>query len=148
MSTAIQQLSTPLARHSAAGASFPARHNELARSVQSADSRSKRSPRSIEDFTEFEQRTAYFKDDPIRALKKGANILDRVRVSHMAQAHEHVRFPLPLKLDPVTGRDCTDRERQRLNPGEDLFFGKLNARVATLRLLTSTTRCTISICGS
>ena len=32
---------------------------------------SKRSLRSVEDFTEFEQRTAYFNGDPIRAMKKG-----------------------------------------------------------------------------
>src|SRR6187200_2844441 len=31
---------------------------------------SKRSLRSVEDFTEFEQRTAYFNGDPIRAMKK------------------------------------------------------------------------------
>ena len=41
---------------------------------------SKRSLRSVEDFTEFEQRTVYFNGDAIHALKKGANILDRVRV--------------------------------------------------------------------
>jgi hypothetical protein len=39
---------------------------------------SKRSLRSVEDFTEFEQRTAYFNGDPIRAMKKGMNILDRI----------------------------------------------------------------------
>src|SRR5688572_31156769 len=41
---------------------------------------SKRSLRSVEDFTEFEQRTAYFHGDPIRAMKKGMNILDRIPV--------------------------------------------------------------------
>jgi hypothetical protein len=46
---------------------------------------SKRSLRSVEDFTEFEQRTAYFNGDEIHAIKKGMNILDRVQVSHMAQ---------------------------------------------------------------
>src|SRR3954470_24844131 len=40
---------------------------------------SKRSLRSVEDFTEFEQRTAYFNGDQIHAFKKGANILDRVQ---------------------------------------------------------------------
>ena len=33
---------------------------------------SKRSLRSVEDFTEFEQRTAYFNGDPIHAMKKGS----------------------------------------------------------------------------
>jgi hypothetical protein len=36
--------------------------------------RSNRSLRSVEDFTEFEQRTAYFNGDPIHAMKKGINI--------------------------------------------------------------------------
>ena len=45
---------------------------------------SKRSLRSIEDFTEFEQRTAYFNGDEIHAIKKGMNVLDRIPVSHMA----------------------------------------------------------------
>ena len=36
---------------------------------------SKRSLRSVEDFTEFEQRTAYFNGDPIHAMKKGFMII-------------------------------------------------------------------------
>jgi cytochrome c peroxidase len=85
---------------------------------------SKRSLRSVEDFTEFEQRTAYFNGDAIRALKKGANILDRVRVSHMAQAQNMFDFPPAPKLDPATGR----LDRAKATPaearGEDVFFGK------------------------
>ncbi|HTL27794.1 MAG TPA: hypothetical protein VL282_01175, partial [Tepidisphaeraceae bacterium] len=46
---------------------------------------SKRSLRSVEDFTEFEDRTAYFNGDQVHAFKKGAMIFDRVQVSHMAQ---------------------------------------------------------------
>src|SRR5467141_2195016 len=42
---------------------------------------SKRSLRSVEDFTEFEQRTAYFNGGPMHAMKKGLMILDRVQVS-------------------------------------------------------------------
>ena len=38
---------------------------------------SKRSLRSIEDFTEFEQRTAYFDGDQVTAAKKGVNLPDR-----------------------------------------------------------------------
>src|SRR5204863_7032731 len=53
---------------------------------------SKRSLRSVEDFTELEQRTAYFNGDPIRAIKKGANILDRARVSQMAQLQHMLAF--------------------------------------------------------
>jgi hypothetical protein len=54
---------------------------------------SKRSLRSVEDFTEFEQRTAYFNGDPIHAMKKGFMILDRVQVSHMAQMQNMFDFP-------------------------------------------------------
>src|SRR6185436_18858413 len=60
---------------------------------------SKRSLRSVEDFTEFEQRTAYFNGDPIRAMKKGMNILDRIPVSHMAQLQNMLDFPPAPKLD-------------------------------------------------
>jgi len=85
---------------------------------------SKRSLRSVEDFTEFEQRTAYFNGDPIRAIKKGVNILDRVRVSHMAQFQNMLDFPPAPKLDPVTGR----LDRSKATPtevrGEEVFFGK------------------------
>src|SRR6185369_16048228 len=65
---------------------------------------SKRSLRSVEDFTEFEQRTAYFNGDPIHAMKKGMNILDRIQVSHMAQLQNMIDFPPAPKLDPVTGQ--------------------------------------------
>ena len=54
---------------------------------------SKRSLRSVEDFTEFEQRTAYFNGDEIHAIKKGMNILDRIQVSHMAQMQNMLDFP-------------------------------------------------------
>lgn len=38
---------------------------------------SQRALRTVEDFTEFEQRAAYFDGDPVIASKKGLNILDR-----------------------------------------------------------------------
>lgn len=85
---------------------------------------SKRSLRSVEDFTEFEQRTAYFNGDPIHAMKKGINILDRVRVSHMAQMQNMFDFPPAPKLDIVTGRlDHTKATPSELH-GEQVFFGK------------------------
>jgi len=84
---------------------------------------SKRSLRSVEDFTEFEQRTAYFNGDEIHAIKKGMNILDRIQVSHMAQMQNMLDFPPAPKLT-VLGRldpaKATDSERR----GEQLFFGK------------------------
>jgi len=83
----------------------------------------KRSLRSVEDFTEFEQRTAYFNGDEIHAFKKGMNILDRIQVSHMAQMQNIIDFPPAPKLN-VLGRldpeKATDSERR----GETLFFGK------------------------
>jgi cytochrome c peroxidase len=84
---------------------------------------SKRSLRSVEDFTEFEQRTAYFNGDPIHAMKKGPNILDRIAVSHMAQVQNMLDFPPAPKLTPLGRLDparATESERR----GEALFFGK------------------------
>jgi hypothetical protein len=55
---------------------------------------SKRSLRSVEDFTEFEQRTAYFDGDHVTAAKKGANLPDRTsQVSLMAQMQNMLDFP-------------------------------------------------------
>lgn len=90
---------------------------------------SKRSLRSVEDFTEFEQRTAYFNGDPIHAFKKGAMILDRVQVSHMAQMQNMFDFPPAPKLDPATGRLDRSKATESESRGEDLFFGK--AKCAT-----------------
>jgi cytochrome c peroxidase len=84
---------------------------------------SKRSLRSVEDFTEFEQRTAYFNGDPIRAMKKGMNILDRIPVSHMAQLQNMLDFPPAPKLDTegrLIAAAATESERR----GETVFFGK------------------------
>jgi cytochrome c peroxidase len=84
---------------------------------------SKRSLRSVEDFTEFEFRTAYFNGDPIHAMKKGFTIFDRIQVSHMAQLQNMLDFPPAPKLD-VTGRlDPAKATEQELR-GEKLFYGK------------------------
>lgn len=85
---------------------------------------SKRSLRSVEDFTEFEQRTAYFNGDEIHAIKKGMNILDRIQVSHMAQMQNMFDFPPAPKLDPVTGRLIRGRASESELRGEQVFFGK------------------------
>lgn len=89
---------------------------------------SKRSLRSVEDFTEFEQRTAYFNGDPIHAMKKGFMILDRVQVSHMAQFQNMLDFPPAPKLD-VEGRLKPELATESELRGERLFAGK--ARCAT-----------------
>jgi cytochrome c peroxidase len=85
---------------------------------------SKRSLRSVEDFTEFEQRTAYFNGDQVHAFKKGAMILDRVQVSHMAQMQDMFDFPPARKLNPTTGRLDRGKATEAELRGEDLFFGK------------------------
>jgi cytochrome c peroxidase len=86
---------------------------------------SKRSLRSVEDFTEFEQRTAYFNGDPIRAMKKGFQEFPRSVVPHMAQVQNMLDFPPAPKLT-ITGRlDPAKASKNELH-GEELFFGKAN----------------------
>jgi cytochrome c peroxidase len=84
---------------------------------------SKRSLRSVEDFTEFEQRTAYFNGDAIHALKKGMNILDRIQVTNMAQMQNMFDFPPAPKLT-VTGMLDPAKATAGEIAGEKLFFGK------------------------
>ena len=88
---------------------------------------SKRSLRSVEDFTEFEQRTAYFNGDPIHAMKKGFQEIPRVSIPHMAQFQNMLDFPPAPKLN-VLGRlnsKATEQEKR----GEALFFGKAQCSV-------------------
>lgn len=84
---------------------------------------SKRSLRSVEDFTEFEQRTAYFNGDQIHAMKKGLTILDRVHVSHMAQMQNMFDFPPAPALDLMGRLDRSKATEEEIR-GEELFFGK------------------------
>ena len=84
---------------------------------------SKRSLRSVEDFTEFEQRTAYFNGDEIHAMKKGFNILDRIQVSHMAQIQNMLDFPPAPKLDRLGHLDPAKASPAELR-GEKLFADK------------------------
>jgi cytochrome c peroxidase len=89
---------------------------------------SMRSLRSVEDFTEFEQRTAYFNGNPINAMKKGMVILDRVQVSHMAQMQNMFDFPPAPKLDNM-GRLNHAKASEAEIRGEKLFFGKAKCSV-------------------
>jgi cytochrome c peroxidase len=84
---------------------------------------SKRSLRSVEDFTEFEQRTAYFNGDPIHAMKKGFFELSRVQVSHMAQMQNMFDFPPAPKLDDRGRLDPAKATASEMR-GEQVFFGK------------------------
>ncbi|MBF8278515.1 MAG: cytochrome c [Candidatus Brocadiaceae bacterium] len=60
---------------------------------------SQRALKSVEDFTEFEQRAAYFDGDPVIATKKGVNILERgSQVHFMAEVQELFDFPPAPKL--------------------------------------------------
>jgi cytochrome c peroxidase len=89
---------------------------------------SKRSLRSVEDFTEFEQRTAYFNGDQIHAIKKGMNILDRIQVTHMAQMQNMLDFPPAPKLT-LTGHLDPKKATESETRGEKLFFGKAQCSV-------------------
>ncbi len=87
---------------------------------------SQRALKSVEDFTEFEQRAAYFDGDPVIATKKGVNVLERgSQVHFMAEFEALLDFPPAPKLgiygmlDP---KKATDSEMR----GQALFFGKAN----------------------
>ena len=84
---------------------------------------SMRSLRSVEDFTEFEQRTAYFNGNPINAMKKGFMVLDRIQVSHMAQMQNMFDFPPAPKLD-YRGYLIHSKASQAEIRGEKLFYEK------------------------
>jgi cytochrome c peroxidase len=85
---------------------------------------SKRSLRSVEDFTEFEQRTAYFNGDHVSATRKGPNLPDRTnQVAMMAQMQNIIDFPPAPKLDPFGRLDPAKATAQEL-AGEKLFMGK------------------------
>jgi cytochrome c peroxidase len=87
---------------------------------------SQRAIRSIEDFTEFEQKAAYFDGDPVAAQKKGINILDRGSQVHaMSEFQELLGFPPAPKLN-IMGRLDRSQASESETRGEDLFFGKAN----------------------
>ncbi|MGX9426196.1 MULTISPECIES: cytochrome b6 [Bradyrhizobium] len=85
---------------------------------------SKRSLRSIEDFTQFEQRTAYFNGDHVSAQRKGVHLPDRFdQVPMMAQMQNIIDFPPAPKLDPLSRLDPSKATQQELE-GERVFLGK------------------------
>ncbi|HUG66260.1 MAG TPA: cytochrome B6 [Pirellulaceae bacterium] len=85
---------------------------------------SKRSLRSVEDFTEFEQRTAYFDGDHVTAAKKGVHLPNRSdQVAMMAQMQNMFDFPPAPKLD-LLGKLIPEKATQQELLGEELFFGK------------------------
>jgi cytochrome c peroxidase len=85
---------------------------------------SQRALKTVEDFTEFEQRAAYFDGDPVIATKKGVNVLERgSQVHFMAEFQALLDFPPAPKLD-VFGRLDHDQASESERRGEELFFGK------------------------
>jgi cytochrome c peroxidase len=92
---------------------------------------SMRSLRSVEDFTEFEQRTAYFNGNMINAMKKGLMIFDRVQVSHMAQMQNMFDFPPAPKLNNL-GMLIPDKATESEKRGEKIFFTKGKCAVCHL----------------
>ncbi|MGE5388808.1 MAG: cytochrome B6 [Hyphomicrobiales bacterium] len=85
---------------------------------------SKRSLRSVEDFSQFEQRTAYFNGDHVSAQRKGVHLPDRAdQVAMMAQMQNMIDFPPAPKLDPAGRLDPAQATAQEL-AGERVFLGK------------------------
>jgi cytochrome c peroxidase len=90
---------------------------------------SQRALKSIEDFTEFEQRAAYFDGDPVIATKKGVNILERgSQVHFMAEFQSILDFPPAPKLDIYGKLDPKKASESELR-GQELFFGKAKCAV-------------------
>lgn len=85
---------------------------------------SQRALKTVEDFTEFEQRAAYFDGDPVIATKKGVNILERgSQVHFMAEFQEILDFPPAPKLNVLGKLDPAKASAAELR-GQDVFFGK------------------------
>jgi cytochrome c peroxidase len=87
---------------------------------------SQRALKTVEDFTEFEQLAAYFDGDPVTAMMKGINRLDRsTQVHFMSEAQNLLDFPpapnlgIDGKLDPRKFKEDSSEMR-----GQKLFFGK------------------------
>jgi cytochrome c peroxidase len=85
---------------------------------------SQRAMKSVEDFTEFEQRAAYFDGDPVQAQRKGVNILERgSQVHFMAEFQDLLDFPPAPKLSVFGKLDPAKATESELR-GQELFLGK------------------------
>lgn len=85
---------------------------------------SQRALKTVEDFTEFEQRAAYFDGDPVIATKKGVNVLERgSQVHFMAEFQALLDFPPAPKLNAFGMLDPKKATRLEMR-GQELFFGK------------------------
>jgi cytochrome c peroxidase len=85
---------------------------------------SQRALKTVEDFTEFEQRAAYFDGDHSAAARKGVNVLERgSQVHFMGEFQALLDFPPAPKLD-VTGRLDPAKATPAELRGEKVFNGK------------------------
>jgi len=85
---------------------------------------SERALKTVEDFTEFEQRAAYFDGDHVIAAKKGVNVLDRGgQVHFMAEFEDILDFPPAPKLAWDGKLDPTKATPSEIH-GQEVFFGK------------------------
>jgi len=85
---------------------------------------SQRALKTVEDFTEFEQRAAYFDGDITTAAKKGINPLERGSQVHpMAEFQELLDFPPAPKLNVFGRLDPAKASKAELR-GEQIFHGK------------------------
>jgi len=90
---------------------------------------SQRALKTVEDFTEFEQRAAYFDGDITTAAKKGVNPLERgSQVHFMAEFQELLDFPPAPKLDVFGRLDPAKASKSELS-GETVFFGNAKCGV-------------------
>jgi cytochrome c peroxidase len=85
---------------------------------------SQRALKTVEDFTEFEQRAAYFDGIPADAARKGTNILERgSQVHFMAEFQALLDFPPAPKLNVFGKLDPAKATESELR-GQEVFFGK------------------------
>ena len=90
---------------------------------------SPRALKTVEDFTEFEQRAAYFDGDIATSAKKGINPLERgSQVQFMAEFQELLDFPPAPKLTVLGRLNPAEATKKELN-GQTLFFGKAQCSV-------------------
>ncbi|MDP1681198.1 MAG: hypothetical protein Q8L39_05425 [Burkholderiales bacterium] len=85
---------------------------------------SQRALKTVEDFTEFEQRAAYFDGIPADAARKGVNVLERgSQVHFMAEFQALLDFPPAPKLN-VFGKLNPAKASANEMRGQEVFFGK------------------------
>jgi cytochrome c peroxidase len=85
---------------------------------------SQRALKTVEDFTEFEQRGAYFDGIPADAARKGTNILERgSQVHFMAEFQALLDFPPAPKLNIFGKLNPAEASNSEIR-GQKIFFGK------------------------